>query len=88
MVRGKPISEEIRWVVIWLSMVMSPDDVAMYTDLSVHSIKNILLYFKCLEGVDVPKCLKPQLHRSLCDYDGRYIVVCYLSQLFSINFVI
>ena len=79
MTRGKAISEAVRWIIIWLSTAMSPEDIAMYTDLSLCSVKTILTYFRRTGGVDVSKCLKTaQVHRSLRDEDIE-VCIYYLS---------
>jgi hypothetical protein len=69
MVQGKPVPESTHWIIIRLSSTMSHEDVAMYTDVSVRKVKEIITYFKRTGDIDVPKRLRPQLHRALCDYD-------------------
>jgi hypothetical protein len=66
---GKAIPETVHWIVIRLSTIMSVDDIAMYTDISVCSVKRILGHFRKTGDINVPKRLRPQLHKSLCDYD-------------------
>ena len=73
MVSGQAIPEAVHWIVIRLSTAMTPEDVAMHTDLGLSSVKKILAYFRKTGGVNVPERLKPQVHRSLCDY---HVEVC------------
>lgn len=74
MARGKAVSEAVQWIIIRLSAAMTVDEVAMYTDLSTRTIKKILASFRRTGDVNVANKARPQLHRSLCDYD---IQVCY-----------
>jgi hypothetical protein len=69
MVQGKPIPEVVQWIIIRMGATMSNVDISMYTEVSERKVRDILTYFKKTGGVNVPKRLKPQLHRSLCDYD-------------------
>jgi transcription initiation factor IIE alpha subunit len=77
MARGKTIPEDLHWVVIRLGSgtTMTEDEIAMYTDISVRSVRKILAFFRRTGGVDFPQkqIAPPQLHKSLCDYD---IEVC------------
>jgi transcription initiation factor IIE alpha subunit len=77
MVRGKTIPEDIHWIIIRLGSgtTMTEDEIAMYTDISVRSVRKILSCFRRTGGVNFPKkqIAPPQLHKSLCDYD---IEVC------------
>jgi transposase len=73
MTQGKAIPKVVHWIIIRLSTTVSTEDIAMYTDVSLRSVKKILSHFKQTGDVNVPKRLKPQLHRALCDYD---IQVC------------
>jgi len=53
---------------------MTEDEIAMYTDISVRSVRKILAFFRRTGGADFPqKLAPPQLHKTLCDYD---IEVC------------
>lgn len=77
MVCGKTIPEDLHWVIIQLGSrtTMMEDEIAMYTDISAHSICKVLAFFWHTGGVDFPQkqIAPPQLHKSLCDYD---IEVC------------
>jgi hypothetical protein len=83
MVAGKPIPEEVHWIVIRLSISMEPKEISMYTDLGLCSVRKILAHFRKTGDVNVPKRLRPQIHRSLCDYD---IQVCGLVS--SVNYTL
>jgi transcription initiation factor IIE alpha subunit len=68
--RGKAIPEAVHWIIIRLGTAMSDDDIAMYTDVSVRSVRRILVYFRRTGQVNLPqKTAAPQLHKALCDYD-------------------
>lgn len=41
MPQGKPISEDIQWIVVRLGAAFSSDDVAMYTNISEHKVRAI-----------------------------------------------
>jgi len=72
MTRGKTIPEDIHWIVIRLGSgtTMNEDEIAMYTDIGVRSVRKILAFFRRTGGVDFPqKLAPPQLHKTLCDYD-------------------
>ena len=71
MANGKTIPEVVHWIIIRLSTTMLAEDIAMYTDVSLRSVQRILSYFTRTGGVNFPNRLtqKPQLHRTLCDYD-------------------
>lgn len=51
MPQGKPVSEEVQWIIVRLGTVMSTNDIAMYADLSEHKVKDILAYFKWMGEV-------------------------------------
>ena len=74
--RGKAIPELVHWIIIRLGTTMSEDDIAMYTDVSVRSVRRILTYFKHTGQVNVPEkqISGPQLHKTLCDFD---VQVCF-----------
>jgi hypothetical protein len=71
MARGKQIPEDMRWVVIRLSAVMTVNDVAMYTDLSTRSIARILDDFKKTGAVKSAKQTSAiRIPRTnLCEHD-------------------
>ena len=81
MAQGKVIPKVVHWIIIHLSTTMLAEDIAMYADVSLRSVKKILLYFKQTGDINVPKWLKPQLHHTLCDYD---IQVCKVSSLLAL----
>ena len=55
MPQGKPISEEIQWIVVHLGAVLPPDDVAKYTNISEQKIRAIPAHHKKTGEVDIPK---------------------------------
>ena len=65
MPQGKPISEEVQWIVVRLGAVLPPDDVAMYTNISKRKIRAILAHHKKTGEVDIPKRERPNLYRKL-----------------------
>ena len=67
MPHGKPVSEEVQWIIVQLGTVMSPQDIAMYTDLSKRKVRDTLTHFKTNGDVNIPKRQRPTLHRSLQD---------------------
>jgi hypothetical protein len=70
---GKPVSEEIQWIVIRLSTAMSREDIAMYTSVSQRKIDSILSTFNKYGTVKANVRQKPHTYTSLCDDD---IQVC------------
>jgi transposase len=61
--QGKAISEAVQWIVIHLSPVMTPKEIAMYTDVGERSVKRILSYFRQTGEVKDAKKARPQVHR-------------------------
>ena len=62
MPQGKPVSEEIQWIVIHLGAVLSPKDGAMYTNICEHKVRAILTHHKRTGEVNIPKCAQPNLY--------------------------
>ena len=73
MAQGKSIPEVVHWIIIRLSTAMTAEEIAMYTDVGLRSVKKILSHFKQTGDVNIPKRLKPQPRQALCDLD---IEVC------------
>jgi hypothetical protein len=77
MARGKATPEAVHWIIIRLSVVMAEDEIAMYVDLSVRTVRKILAYFKIYRDVNISTRLlpRPKVYKSLCDYDieARFI---------------
>lgn len=69
MTNRMPIPEPVHWIIIWLNTTVSTEDIAMYTDVSVHKVKAILLYFKQHGTVNVPKHLQWQIQCKISDDD-------------------
>ena len=66
---GKAISEEVQWIIICLSTAMSREDIAMYTDVSLRKVNDVLSTFNKEGTVKVYTRQKPDTYTSLCDED-------------------
>ena len=64
MSQGKPICEDVQWIIIHFSAEHSSEDISMYTNVSKHKVKAILACHKRTGGVDIPKHLRPNLYQS------------------------
>ncbi|KAK2460232.1 hypothetical protein APHAL10511_007748 [Amanita phalloides] len=53
--RSKAVSEDVQWIVVRLATKMKPDEISMYTGISVRSIERILAYFQSNRDVPAPK---------------------------------
>ena len=60
MAKGKAIPESTQWIVIRLATCMPVDEIAMYTDIGVRSVKRLLAYFNKHGELNIPKQQKPQ----------------------------
>ena len=69
MPQGKAVTEAIQWIVIRLSAILSPVDIAAYTDISERKVRDILSYFDRNGDVKVPMRKQARLQRSLRDED-------------------
>lgn len=69
MPQGKAVTEAIQWIVIHLSAILSPVDIAAYTDISERKVRDILSYFDRNGDVKVPMRERARLQRSLRDED-------------------
>lgn len=69
MPQGKAVTEAIQWIVIRLSAILSPVDIAAYTDISERKVRDILNYFDRNGDVKVPTRERARLQRSLRDED-------------------
>ena len=65
MPQGKPISEEVQWIVVRLGTVLLPEDVAMYLNISERKIRAILTHHKRTGEVDTPRREQPNIYRKL-----------------------
>jgi hypothetical protein len=45
MARGSKIHPDVHYIVIWLSSIMKPEDIAIYAGISHQSVLRILWYF-------------------------------------------
>ena len=84
MPQGKPVSEEVQWIVVRMATGMSIGDIATYADLSERKVKDILAYFKRTGEVKGGKSFKPKLHRTLCDDDIEVCHQFYIKPYFTI----
>ena len=82
--QGKPISEDVQWIVIHLSANLSTKDVAMYTNISRCKVKAIQAYHNQTSGFDIPKCEKSNLYCKLQEEDIR---VCLQHSFFCLFFL-
>jgi hypothetical protein len=69
MPQGKAIPSVVHWIVVRLGTTMSEEDIAMYTDISIRSVRKILSTFRLTGCVIAPKSERPKTHRSLNNYD-------------------
>lgn len=69
MPQGKAVTKAIQWIVIRLSAILSPVDIAAYTDISERKVRDILSYFDRNGDVKVPTHERARLQRSLRDED-------------------
>ena len=56
MPQGKAVAEAIQWIIIRLSAILSPVDIATYTDISERKVRDILRYFDQSGDVKIPVC--------------------------------
>ena len=82
MPQGKPISEDIQWIIVHLGATLSPEDVAMYTNISKCKVKAILAHHRTTGEVNIPKCEKPSLYRKLQEEDIQVPLLYYFCCLF------
>ena len=73
---GKPIPEEIQWIIVRLSAAMSREDIAMYTGVSQRKVNDVMSTFNKDGTVKVYTRQKPHTYSSLCDDDVQ-VSSCY-----------
>jgi transposase len=78
MAKGKAVPKSIRWIVVRLSTTMTEDEISMYTDIGVRTVQKILVHFKQTGNVGELQKMRPQLHRSLCDFDIQVRHNCFV----------
>jgi transposase len=66
---GKPVSEDVQWIIIRLSTAMSRENIAMYTGISHRKIDSILSTFNKHGTVKSTTRQKRHTYASLCDDD-------------------
>ena len=69
MPQGKAVAKAIQWIIIHLSAILSPVDIAAYTDISECKVRDILRYFDQSGDVKIPVRKRARVHRSLCNED-------------------
>ena len=69
MPQGKAVIEAIQWIVVCLSGLMSPVDIAACMDLSKHKVRDILAYFNRNGDVQVSVHEHARIQISLQDED-------------------
>ena len=86
MCKGKAISEDVQWIIIWLSTNMRPDEIAMYTSVSVRSIERILAHFRHTHTVPVPKQSRGHAPKKLGEVELKVSVwLLYYSLLMTLS---
>ena len=73
MPKGKPISEDVQWIIVRLGAAFLPEEISMYTNVSECKVRAILTHHKRTRGVDIAKRERPNLYQKLQDED---IKVC------------
>jgi hypothetical protein len=73
---GKPISEEIQWIIVHLSSAMSREDIAMYTGVSQRKVNDVISTFNKDGTVKVYTRQKPHTYASLREDDVQ-VSLCY-----------
>lgn len=82
MTRGQAVSEPIQWTIIRLSTAMASREISEFTDISYRKICDILAHFRKTGGINIPKCERPTLHKSLQDEDIQ-VCICIFTFQFS-----
>jgi transposase len=77
---GKPILEEIQWIIVRLSTTMSREDIAMYTGVSERKVDDVLSTFNRDGTVKVYTRQTSHTYRSLCDEDVQVSSFCLYTQ--------
>lgn len=75
MPQGKPISEDIQWIIICLSTNLSPKDVSMCTNISECKVCTILAHHKKTGEVVIPKHEKLTLYRKLQEENLQVFII-------------
>src|ERR1700692_1117313 len=75
---GKPVTENIQWIIVCMGAAMSAECIAMYTDMGEHKVHDILAHFKQLGDVKVPKCQRPKLYKNFVIIISRCVTCIYL----------
>jgi hypothetical protein len=81
--KGKPIPEEIQWIIIRLSTAMSWEDIAMYTGVSQRKVNDVMSTFNKEGTVKVYARQKPHTYSSLCEDDVQVSLCCLCAPQFS-----
>ena len=77
MPQGQKVIQEVAWIIIRLSSILSKDEIATYTGYSLATVKHILLYFEQHGTVRESKRGQEQRKGKLRDVDLE--VIWYLS---------
>jgi transposase len=80
---GKPIPEEIQWIIIRLSTAMSREDIAMYTGVSLRKVNDVMSTFNKEGTVKVYTRQKPHTYSILCENDVQVSSRCLCTQQLS-----
>jgi len=72
MPRGKAIPEMMHWTIVRLATgtTMTPEDISMYTDVGISTVKKILACFRRTGNVNISKPVKHQPCQLLSDQNA------------------
>ena len=73
MPQGQKVIQEVAWIVIRLSSILSKDEIATYTGYSLATVKHILLYFEQHGTIQESKRGQEQRKGKLRDVDLEVI---------------
>jgi len=86
---GKPIVEDVQWIIVHLSTIMEPFTIAMYTGVSRHKVNQILATFRHTGSVEVHRNTRVYKHCTICDEDVSVWIFNFLiTHLLTILFMV
>ena len=77
MARGIKIPAAVHWIVVWLSLLLSAEDIAIYTGILLRSVERILQFFKIHGTIDH----KSEERKRRCQYLRDYAEIWTLRYL-------
>ena len=85
MTQGSNIPLEVHYIIIQLSSIMKPDNIAVYMGISPHAVNCILGYFAIHGAVKGEKDHKTR-EGNLCDMDLQVsLLVCIITIIYSLT---